>query len=133
MKFVENGSLADHLSDGVHGSLHRLNNPTKIVCIIVGLVLAMRYPYSQNVIRLDLRPDNILRDINWNVRICNFGKAFRPFIHNVLHWTIRTKERVGPKSNRVMPRLRSTITLQSRKATFYEGRVSATKVVAVFQ
>jgi serine/threonine protein kinase len=77
-EFVENGSLADHLPDSDKGDLLRLNSPTKIFRIIVGIVLAMRYLYSQNVIHRNLTPDNILLDRNWSVRVCDFGESVSP-------------------------------------------------------
>jgi serine/threonine protein kinase len=77
-EFVENGSLADHLPDAENDDLYRLSGSTRIVRIIAGIVLAMRFLHSQNVIHRDLTPENILVDWNWNVRICNFGHSISP-------------------------------------------------------
>jgi sterile alpha motif and leucine zipper-containing kinase AZK len=74
-EFVWNGSLADHLPDAKNGDLCQLSGSTRIVRIIVGIVLAMRYIHSHNVIHCDLIPQNILLDWNWNVRICDFGDS----------------------------------------------------------
>jgi serine/threonine protein kinase len=70
-EFAVNGSLRNHLSDSYFA--HLLKHPTKIVKIIVGIVLAMRYVHSKGVIHRNLTPDNILLDWDWNVRIADFG------------------------------------------------------------
>jgi serine/threonine protein kinase len=76
--FVENGSLADHLPDAVNSELCQLSSSTVIMRIIAGIVLAMRFLYSQNIIHGHLTPDNILLDWKWNVRICDFGDSLSP-------------------------------------------------------
>jgi serine/threonine protein kinase len=48
------------------------------VKIIVGIVLAMRYVHSQEVIHRDLTPENILLDWDWNIRIADFGRSTSP-------------------------------------------------------
>jgi serine/threonine protein kinase len=77
-EFAENGSLADHLSDTTNGNFCRLSDPTRIMRIIAGIVLAMRFLHSQNVVHRDLTPENILIDFDWNVRICDFGCSVSP-------------------------------------------------------
>jgi TPR repeat protein len=73
--FVGNGSLADHLPDGESGTLCQLRHSTRIMKIIAGIVLAMRFIHSKAIIHGDLTPDNILLDFDWNVRICDFGES----------------------------------------------------------
>jgi serine/threonine protein kinase len=46
--------------------------------IIAGIVLALRFLHSQNVVHRDLTPENILIDFDWNVRICDFGCSVSP-------------------------------------------------------
>jgi serine/threonine protein kinase len=71
-EFATNGSLANHLPDSHNSNLSLLQGPTRIVRIIAGIVLAMRYVHSKGVIHCNLTPDNILLDWNWNIRIANF-------------------------------------------------------------
>jgi serine/threonine protein kinase len=72
-KIAGNGSLASHLRSAEGALQGRLQGETRVARIIVGIVLAMRYLHSRNVVHRDLRPDNILLDWNWNVRLCDFG------------------------------------------------------------
>jgi serine/threonine protein kinase len=74
-RFVENGSLADHLPDADNCDFCRLSDSTTIVRIIVGIVLAMCFLHSESVIHLDLTPNNILLNWDWTVRICDFGHS----------------------------------------------------------
>jgi hypothetical protein len=74
IEFVPNGSLANHLPGHQNTDLCPWRKPTRIAKIIVGIVLAMRYIHSQNVIHGDLTPNNILLDWKWNIRIADFGR-----------------------------------------------------------
>jgi serine/threonine protein kinase len=70
-----NGSLASHLQSAEGALQSQLREETRVARIIVGIVLAMRYLHSQNIVYGDLRPDNILLDWNWNVKLCDFGHS----------------------------------------------------------
>jgi serine/threonine protein kinase len=73
--FVPNGSLADHLPGAENGDLCPLSGSTRIMRIIAGTVLAMRFVHSRDVIHRNLTPENILLDLDWNVRICDFARS----------------------------------------------------------
>jgi hypothetical protein len=77
-EFVENGSLADHLPSTQSSDKCCLSGPNRIVRIIVSIALAMQYIHSRDVIHRDLRPENILLDWDWNVRIADFGHSISP-------------------------------------------------------
>jgi serine/threonine protein kinase len=83
-EFAGNGSLTNHLSPAEYP----LNGANRITRIIVGIALAMRFLHSQYFIHCDLKPDNILLDWNWNVRIADFGQSIsltNPEIPSVIH------------------------------------------------
>jgi serine/threonine protein kinase len=48
------------------------------VRVIAGIVLAMSFLHSQNIIHRDLTPDNILLDWDWKVRICDLRYNISP-------------------------------------------------------
>jgi serine/threonine protein kinase len=73
--FVGNGSLADHLPGAENGDLCQLSDSTRIMRIITGIALAMRFIHSRGIIHRNLMPDNILLDWDWNVRICDFARS----------------------------------------------------------
>jgi serine/threonine protein kinase len=70
-EFAGNGSLANHLSPAEFP----LSGANRITRIIVGIALAMRFLHSRYFIHFDLKPDNILLDWDWNVRIADFGQS----------------------------------------------------------
>jgi 3-phosphoinositide dependent protein kinase-1 len=43
--------------------------------IIAEIVLALEYIHEKNICHRDLKPDNILLDSNYHVKICDFGEA----------------------------------------------------------
>jgi serine/threonine protein kinase len=83
-EFAGNGSLANHLSTAECP----LSGANRITRIIVGIALAMRFLHSRGIIHFNLKPDNILLDWNWNVRIADFGQSIslnNPEIPSVTH------------------------------------------------
>jgi serine/threonine protein kinase len=77
-EFIGNGSLTDYLPDADNEESYRLSNPTRIVRILAGIVLTVRFLHSQNIIHCNLAPENILLDWDWNVWICDFGDSISP-------------------------------------------------------
>jgi serine/threonine protein kinase len=70
-EFAGNGSLANYLLSAEYP----LSGANRIARIIVGIALAMRFLHSRYFIHYDLKPDNILLDWDWNVRIVDFGQS----------------------------------------------------------
>jgi serine/threonine protein kinase len=61
-EFVENGSLANHLSDTNNPAFFAFKYATQMVSIVAQIVLAMRCVHSQGVIYGNLTPETILLD-----------------------------------------------------------------------
>jgi serine/threonine protein kinase len=61
-EITKNGSLASHLPSAENAELSQLRGETRVATIIVGIVLAMQYLHSQQVIQRNLTADNILFD-----------------------------------------------------------------------
>jgi serine/threonine protein kinase len=72
-EFAGNRSLADHLPGATNADLCLLYRETRIVKIVVGIVLAMRFLHSKGVVHRHFNPKNILFDWDWNVRIAGLG------------------------------------------------------------
>jgi hypothetical protein len=75
---AENGSLARYLPSAEGIQMCQLRGETRIAKVIVGIVLAMRYIHSMGVIHCGLNRNNILLDLDWNIRIAGFGHSLSP-------------------------------------------------------
>lgn len=68
MEFVENGSLATHLARGPVPA-HEAVRIIKEVC------RALIEAHGAGVLHCDLKPDNVLLDASFQVRLCDFGQS----------------------------------------------------------
>jgi serine/threonine protein kinase len=75
MEYASNGSVEDALIDVKRGDIPEFWTHSNVSCIIVGIVLGMKYLHSKDIIHRDLKPGNLLLDSNFRVRICDFGTA----------------------------------------------------------
>jgi hypothetical protein len=75
MEYVSNGSLESVLSRVSRNDIPTFWTHENITCMIVGLVLGMKYLHSKNIIHRDLKPGNLLLDCDNRLRICDFGTA----------------------------------------------------------
>jgi serine/threonine protein kinase len=74
-EFVPNGSLADHLPWSINYLGSALTGETRTATIIAGIVLAMRYLHSRDIIHHDLNPGSVFVDWDWIVRIGDFSHS----------------------------------------------------------
>jgi serine/threonine protein kinase len=68
--YAWHGSLARH-----HPPIARLRGPNRTAKVVAGIALAMRFVHSRGAIHRDLRPENILLECDWSVRIADFGHS----------------------------------------------------------
>lgn len=61
-KYANQGSLEDFLIERRSGINNFLTDPNSITKLVVGIVFAMIYLYSNKIYHLDLKPINILID-----------------------------------------------------------------------
>ena len=58
------------------GSLHKLDWSSTFR-IIWGIAEGVAYLHANNIIHMDLKPDNILFDSNMNPKICDYGSSVK--------------------------------------------------------
>jgi serine/threonine protein kinase len=73
MEYAHNGSLADVFGRISSGNIPSFWTHANISCMIIDLVLGMKYLHSKSIIHRDLKPGNLLIDRNYRLRICDFG------------------------------------------------------------
>jgi hypothetical protein len=74
-EYASNGSIEDVLTRIKKGETPSFWTHENISCMIVGLVLGMKYIHSRGMIHRDLKPGNLLIDDKFRLRICDFGTA----------------------------------------------------------
>jgi len=68
MEYVENGSLGAYLASGALG----VSEAVRIVQQVCGALIEA---HGAGVLHCDLKPDNILLDVRFQVRLCDFGQS----------------------------------------------------------
>ena len=68
MEFVENGSLGEYLSRGALG----VEETVRITQQVCGALIEA---HGAGVLHCDLKPDNVLLDAQYQVRLCDFGQS----------------------------------------------------------
>ena len=44
-----------------------------MICIAEDIALGMAYLHGRKMLHCDLKSSNVLVDLNWNVKLCDFG------------------------------------------------------------
>jgi serine/threonine protein kinase len=60
-----------------------LRGPNRIARNAVGMAFALEYLHSRGIVHRDLRPQKVLLDFDWNVRITGFGRSFSPTVAEI--------------------------------------------------
>ncbi|MFY9252943.1 MAG: protein kinase [Fuerstiella sp.] len=68
MEFVENGSLGEYLASGALG----VEETVRITQQVCGALIEA---HGAGVLHCDLKPDNVLLDAQYQVRLCDFGQS----------------------------------------------------------
>ena len=69
MEYAEKGSIESIIKNNKCLSIETCRY------FVAEIVLALEYMHSKNICHRDLKPDNILLDSNFHVKICDFGEA----------------------------------------------------------
>lgn len=69
MEFAEKGPLTKLLKVAKHLPIETSR------FIIAEIILALEYLHNEDISHRDLKPDNILLDKDYHVKICDFGEA----------------------------------------------------------
>ncbi len=68
MEYLENGSLAQRLANGVL-------TPSEAVRIATHVAQALVHAHGSGILHCDLKPANVLLDPDWEPRLCDFGQS----------------------------------------------------------
>jgi serine/threonine protein kinase len=71
-EFMSNGSVEDAFACITKRNIPEFWTHKNVSCMIVGLVLGMKYLHSKNIIHSNLKPSNLLIDKNYRLQICDF-------------------------------------------------------------
>ena len=74
-EYLPNKSIDYYINRAINGKKDPKWNATHKVIIIIGISLGMQHLHSLQIVHRDLKPGNILLDMKFYPRICDFGLA----------------------------------------------------------
>lgn len=86
-EYASNGSLLEHIEhDRIHRDNPFLNDTSKLI-IIFGIVSAMSYLHSHDILHRDLKPDNILKKFHFTRKHSVTNGSWHPQRYSNVHGT----------------------------------------------